>query len=72
MPIDVRVRKVKVLQGRALKEAIKKGLDLNDLVLVTVITNIEKIVGDPVSYLLKQCRNKQLSSPIPTILEWDI
>lgn len=51
---DIRIRKVKVLQGRAKEEAEKKGLNPNDLVLVIVTTNIEKIDGDPVSYLLKR------------------
>jgi len=60
---DIRIRKVKILRGRAKEEAEKRGLKPNDLVIVTTtITNslpeyyIEKIDGDPVSYLLK-CDN---------------
>ncbi len=60
MSMDIRIRKVKVLQGRAKKEAEKKGLKPEDLVIVTTSVNsppeycIEKIEGDPVSYLLKR------------------
>lgn len=62
---DIRIRKVKVLQGRAKEKAEKKGLNLDDLVIVrTSITsvdslpeyNIEKIDGDPVSFLLKRAK----------------
>lgn len=53
---NIRIRKVKVLKGRAKEEARKKGLNPNDLVLVTTTTSIEKIDGDPVSYLLKRIR----------------
>ena len=61
MSTDIRIRKVKVLQGRARDEAEKNGLNPNDLVIVTTrLVNslpeyhIEKIDGDPVSYLLKR------------------
>jgi hypothetical protein len=59
MSLDMRIRKVKVLQGRAKDEAIKMGLAPDDLVVLTTSVNslpeyhIEKIEGDPVSYLLK-------------------
>jgi hypothetical protein len=62
MSADIRIRKVKVLQGRAKKEAEKNGLNPNDLVIVTTSINslpeyhIEKIDGDPVSYLLKRAK----------------
>ena len=49
---DIRIRKVKVLQGIAKLEAEKQGLSSDDLVIVT--TTIEKIIGDPVSYLLNK------------------
>jgi hypothetical protein len=60
---DIRIRKVKVLQGRAKEEAEKLKLDPNDLVIVTTSVNslpeyrIEKIEGDPVSYLLKRAKD---------------
>jgi hypothetical protein len=60
MALDIRIRKVKVLQGRAKIEAEKKKLGPNDLVIVTTSVNslpeyhVEKIDGDPVSYLLKR------------------
>lgn len=60
MSLDIRIRKVKMLQGRAKVEAEKQHLDSNDLVIVTTSINslpeyhIEKIDGDPVSYLLKR------------------
>ena len=56
------IRKVKVLQGRAKDEAEKQGLDPDDLVIVTTSVHplpeyhIEKIEGDPVSFLLKTSR----------------
>jgi hypothetical protein len=62
MALDVRIRKVKVLQGRAKDEAEKKNLKPDDLVIVTTSVNslpeyhIEKIDGDPVSYLLKRAK----------------
>jgi hypothetical protein len=60
MSLDIRIRKVKMLQGRAKVEAEKQHLDSNDLVIVTTSVNslpeykIEKIDGDPVSFLLKR------------------
>lgn len=59
MSVDMRIRKVKVLQGRAKDEAVKMGLAPDDLVVLTTSVNslpeyhIEKIEGDPVSYLLR-------------------
>ena len=44
------IRKVKVLQGMAKDMAEKQGLDPEDLVILTV--SVEKVIGDPVSYLL--------------------
>lgn len=58
-PCDIRIRKVKVLQGKAKEEAKKKGLNPDDLVIVTNGVNIEKIVGDPVSYLLKRAKEAE-------------
>jgi len=59
--MDIRIRKVRVLQGRAKEEAKKKGLKPNDLVIVTTIVNnslpeyyIEKIDGDPLQYLMRR------------------
>lgn len=62
MSADLRIRKVKVLQGRAKDEAERQRLTPNDLVVVTTTVNslpeyhIEKIDGDPVSYLLKRAK----------------
>ena len=60
MSVDIRIRKVKVLKGRAKVEAEKKKLAPDDLVIVTTSIGslpeyrIEKIDGDPVSFLLKR------------------
>lgn len=60
MAADIRIRKVKVLQGRAKEEAERQRLIPNDLVIVTTSIgslpeyHIEKIDGDPVSFLLKR------------------
>ena len=63
MALDIRIRKVKMLQGRAKMEAEKQGLTPNDLVIVTTSVNslpeyhVEKVEGDPVSYLLKRANS---------------
>lgn len=60
MSVDTRIRKVKVLKGRARVEAEKQKLAPDDLVIVTTTIGslpeyrIEKIEGDPVSFLLKR------------------
>ncbi len=46
------IRKVKVLQGMAKVVAEECGLEPDDLVILTV--SLEKVIGDPVSYLLAQ------------------
>ena len=51
MSMDIRFRKVKILQGDAKAEAMKQGLKPDDLVVVR--TSVEKVEGDVVSYLLK-------------------
>ena len=62
MSTDMRIRKVKVLQGRAMDEAQKMGLQPDDLVILTTSVNslpeyhIEKIEGNPISYLLKRAK----------------
>ena len=62
MQEDIRIRKVKVLQGRLMEEALNKGLDSNDLVIVTTRVNslpkynIEKIEGDPISFLINRAK----------------
>jgi hypothetical protein len=62
MSTDMRIRKVKVLQGRAMDEAMKMGLEPDDLVILTTSVNslpeyrIEKIEGNPISYLLKRSK----------------
>ena len=63
MALNIRIRKVKVLQGRAKIEAEKQNLKIDDLVIVTTSVNslpeyhVEKIEGDPVSYLLKRAKD---------------
>jgi hypothetical protein len=54
------IRKVKVLRGRAKEEADKQGLKPEDIVIITTdFSNgppeytLEKIDGNPVSFLLK-------------------
>jgi len=60
MSADIRIRAVKVLHGRAKEEAMKQGLKSDDIVIVKTTVNslpeysVEKIEGDPVSYLLKR------------------
>lgn len=62
MSEDIRIRKVKVLQGRAKDKAEKSRLNPDDLVIVRTFVNslpeyhLEKITGDPVSYLLKRAK----------------
>lgn len=59
---DVCIRKVKCLQGRLKEQADKKGLALNDLVIVTTLIEphelptykLEKIEGSPISFLLRR------------------
>ena len=56
-----KIRKVKVLEGKSKEEAIKNNLNQDDLVIVTSEQSIEKIEGDPVSYLLKRASEKDMS-----------
>lgn len=62
MSADIRIRAVKVLQGRAKDEAMKQKLNPDDLVIVKTSVNslpeysVEKVEGDPVSYLLKRTK----------------
>jgi len=64
MSVDIRIRKVKVLHGRAKAEAEKQDLKPDDLVILTTSVNslpeyrVEKIDGDPVSFLLKRAKAK--------------
>jgi len=46
------IRKVKVLQGMAKSIAEKYDLEPEDLVILTV--SLEKVIGDPVSFLLSK------------------
>lgn len=72
MSADIRVRKVKMLKGRVREEAEKKGLKPNDLVIITTTIDIdllpeyqiEKIEGDPVSYLLRRSSNEKVRNMI--------
>lgn len=60
MAADIRIRKVKVLQGRARAEADRLELKSEDLVIVRTTVGslpnyeVEKVEGDPVSFLLKR------------------
>lgn len=54
---NIRIMKVGVLKGKAKANAEKLGLSPNDLVIVKG-SQIEKIIGDPVSYLLKLLRDE--------------
>ena len=62
---DTVIRKVSVLRGRAKDEAERQGLDPDDLVIVTTSVHplpeyhIEKVVGDPVSYLLSKDQSSE-------------
>ena len=62
MSADIRIRAVKILQGRAKDEAMKQQLGPDDLVIVKTSVNslpeysVEKIEGDPVSYLVKRAK----------------
>lgn len=56
---NVQIRKVKILNGRAKEEAYRIGALDEDLVILRSTYyshptyNVEKIIGDPVSYLMK-------------------
>ena len=57
---DVRIKKVMMLQGVAKVKAEKMGLDPEDLVIVTTTdVTLEKIVGDPVNYLMNRIRDDE-------------
>lgn len=58
---DVRIRKVRILKGKAREEATKLGLGDDDLVILRASEyhsppdfTVEKITGDPVSYLMRK------------------
>ena len=63
MALDARIKQVKVLHGSAKGKAMRQGLKPDDLVIVTTRVkllllpeyHVEKIEGDPVSFLLKRC-----------------
>ena len=57
---DIRIRKVKILQGKAREAAKKVGANDDDLVILKTSRyhsqptyKAEKIVGDPTAYLLR-------------------
>lgn len=54
---SIGIRKVEVLQGMAKALAEKQGLNPDDLVILTI--SIEKVIGDPISYLLSQIQRCQ-------------
>ncbi len=53
----VGIVKVSTLQGRAKLMAEADGLEPEDLVILTV--SMEKIIGDPVSYLLLKMEDEE-------------
>lgn len=59
---NIVIRKVKVLQGIEKVMAEKQGLSPDDLVILTVA--IERIVGAPVSYLLKDLHSSEQSTKV--------
>lgn len=58
---NIVIRKVKVLQGIAKDLAEADGLEPNDLVILTV--SLEKVIGSPVDYLLKQIEEDGEKTP---------
>jgi len=54
---NVGVVKVSALQGRAKLIAKAEGLDPDDLVILTI--SLEKVIGDPVSYLLSKLQSPE-------------
>jgi hypothetical protein len=54
-PPMMRITKVKMLRGRAKDDAKKKGFAPDELVIVDG-SKVEKIEGDPVSFLLKRAK----------------
>lgn len=58
---DIRIRKVKILRGDAKESALSIGATDNDLVILRTSEynprptySAERIVGDPVSYLMRK------------------
>ena len=58
---DMKIRKVKVLDGKLKEMAEEAGFQPNDLVIVQTDPELymEKVEGDPVSYLIKRARRDQ-------------
>ena len=54
------IRKVKILQGMAKALAEAEGLEPDDLVILTV--SLEKVIGDPFSYLLAQIEDDEVQT----------
>jgi hypothetical protein len=54
---DVRIRKVSCLNGIEMDLAIKQKLSDDDLVIVR--TSVEKIEGDPLTYLLNKIEEEK-------------
>jgi len=57
---SVGIVKVNTLEGRAKLMAEAEGLNSDDLVILTI--SMEKVVGDPVSYLLSKIQSSEQSS----------
>lgn len=57
---EPRIRKVKVLVGKVKVEAEKLGLNPNDLVIIKNGSLVEKIEGDPVSFLIKRLQGEKM------------
>lgn len=56
----ISIVKVNTLQGRVKLMAEADGLEPNDLVILSV--SLEKIIGSPVEYLLKQIEDEEVQS----------
>jgi len=57
---DYTIRKVRTLSGTPYQLAVQDlKLDANDLVIVSKVVTVEKVEGDPVSFLLKRAGKEE-------------
>ena len=56
--MNVKIRKIKMLNERLREKAIPKGFKLNDYVIVR--TTLEKIEGSAITYLQKKLLKKKV------------
>ena len=58
----VKIRKVGYLQDSSLKhECERQGLQPNDLILISETIEVEKVIGNPVSWLLKRAGRSEVN-----------